>query len=111
MNESILNSVKHALGIESEYQHFDGDIIMHINSILMVLTQIGVGPKDGFSIKDESATWSDLLGDAKDLEAVKTYIYTRVRVIFDPPTSTAAMEAMNNVAKELEWRLNSAVDY
>lgn len=109
--ESILTSVKKMLGIEEDYEHFDPDIIMHINSVLAILTQVGVGPADGFTIKDKTATWSDFFGDGSvNLEPVKTYVYMKVRLMFDPPTSSAAMDSMTKIANELEWRLNVTAD-
>jgi hypothetical protein len=106
--ESILTSIKKLLGITEEYTHFDEDLIMHINSVFMILTQLGVGPATGFAIEDDSATWEDYLPEATGmkLQAVKTYIYLRVRLLFDPPTSSAAMEALNRQISEYEWRLN-----
>lgn len=109
--ESILTSIKKLLGIAEEYEHFDNDIIMHINSVFMILTQLGVGPSKGFAITDSSATWDDFLPeDSEKLQAVKTYMYMKVRLMFDPPTSSAVMESMNRMISELEWRLNVAVD-
>lgn len=108
---SILTSTKKALGIMEDYEHFDPDIIMHINTVLMVLTQLGVGPKDGFRIEDKTSTWQDFLGDSIQLESVKTYVYLRVRLLFDSTTlSSAVLESMNKTISELEWRLNVAVD-
>ena len=108
--DSILTSVKKLLGIAEEYEHFDQDIIIHINSVLMILTQIGVGPSDGFSIVDKEATWSDFVEGIYQIEAVRTYVYLKVRLIFDPPSSSAVMEAINRTVSELEWRLSVAVD-
>ena len=109
--ESILTSIKKLLGIAEEYEHFDNDIIMHINSVFMILTQLGVGPSKGFMITDASASWDDFLPeDSEKLQAVKTYMYMKVRLMFDPPTSSAVMESMNRTISELEWRLNVAVD-
>lgn len=107
--ESILTSVKKQLGITEEYTHFDSDIIMHINTVFMTLTQIGVGPSDGFTIKDASAVWSDFIPEG-NLEAVKTYMGIKVRLIFDPPLSSTHLDSMNRIASELEWRLNVNVD-
>lgn len=104
--ESILTSIKKLLGIDEEDDAFDTDIIIHINSVLMILTDIGVGPTEGFSIADSGDTWEEFLGSGVDYEATKTYVYLKVRSIFDPPASSAALEAMNNQAKEYEWRLN-----
>ena len=106
MNESILDSVKKILGIPSEYDVFDLDLVMHINSIINILAQIGIGPADGYSITDNTATWADFLGDTRGVEMIKTYIALRVRLIFDPPTSSAVMEALKAQIQELEWRLN-----
>ena len=109
--ESILTSIKKLLGIAEEYEHFDQDIIMHINSVFMILRQLGVGPSKGFMITDSSAAWSDFLPENEImLESVKTYIYMKVKLMFDPPTSSAIMESMNRMIGELEWRLNVAVD-
>lgn len=107
MIDSILTSIKKALGIAEEYEHFDPEIIMHINSILAVLTQVGIGPTNGFSIRDKTATWGDFIGEnAKKLNDVQMYIYLRVKLIFDPPSSASVIEAMTNAKNELEWRLS-----
>lgn len=105
---SILTSIKKLLGIDEEYNHFDADIIMHINSVLFILTQIGVGPSEGFVITGEDETWEDFMPEEALVKAqsVKTYIYLKVRLIFDPPTSSTAMTAMKDLIAELEWRLN-----
>ena len=109
--ESILTSIKKLLGIAEEYEHFDNDIIMHINSVFMILTQLGVGPSKGFVITDSSASWDDFLPEGGEkLQAIKTYMYMKVRLMFDPPTSSAVMESMNRMVNEFEWRLNVAVD-
>lgn len=107
--ESILDSIKKLLG-PSGIDHFDTDIIMHINTAFMVLNQLGVGPSEGFSIKDNTAKWSDFLSDETKLEAVKTYIYLKVRLVFDPPNSSSVIESINRQIAEYEWRLNVAVD-
>ena len=106
MQESILTSIKKLLGMTKEYNAFDTDIIMHINSVFMTLSQLGVGPETGFRIKDETATWSMYISDEDNLDAVKTYIYLKVKLVFDPPASSAVMEANKQMIKELEWRLN-----
>ena len=109
--ESILTSIKKLLGIAEEYEHFDNDIIMHINSVFMILTQLGVGPSKGFMITDSSASWDDFLPEGGEkLQAVKIDMYMKVRLMFDPPTSSAVMESMNRMINELEWRLNVVVD-
>lgn len=108
--DSILTSIKKLLGIEEDYNHFDPDIIMCINTVFTVLTQLGLGPSEGFSIEDETAVWSDFLPNTLQLEAVKTYIHLRVKLLFDPPLSSAVLEAMKQQISELEWRLNVIVE-
>lgn len=101
---SILNSVKTAIGLEPDYTEFDSDIIMHINSSFSILSRLGVGPKGGFHIVDDSADWSAFYIDSR-LDGVKTYISMRVRSIFDPPTTSFAINANVEVMKELEFTL------
>lgn len=109
--ESILTSVKKMLGIAEDYEHFDTDIIIHINSVFSVLCQLGVGPEGGYQITDKSQNWSDFIPDGDPrLNMVKSYMYAKVRMIFDPPSSGSVSEAMNNTIKELEFRLNVQVD-
>ena len=108
--ESILTSVKKQLGLTEDYTHFDDDIIMHINSVLMVLTQLGVGPSDGFFIEDADSTWEDFLGESNKLQMVKSYVGLKVRLLFDPPSNSTHMNAINQQISEFEWRLNVAVD-
>lgn len=110
MDDSILTSIKKLLGISEDYEHFDADIIMHINSVFMILTQLGVGPPDGFSIEDDSSVWSNFIGDSSNIESVKSYVYLKVKLLFDPPLSSAAMEATKQLISELEWRLNLAAE-
>ena len=104
--ESILTSIKKLLGITEEYDQFDPDIIMHINSVFMVLTQLGVGPSEGFSIEDDTSVWSDFIQDTNKIEAVKSYIYLKVKIVFDPPQHGPTLEAFKESIKEYEWRLN-----
>lgn len=104
--ESILTSIKKLLGITEECEDFDVDVIMHINSVFSVLTQIGVGPSEGFIISDKYSNWTDFISDTKNIEAVKTYIYLKVKLVFDPPTIASVLESVNSMIKELEWRLN-----
>ena len=106
--DSILTSIKKMLGIQEEYEHFDVDIIMHINTALMILTQMGVGPSEGFMIEDKYDFWEDFV--TENMEAVKTYVYLKVRLVFDPPSSSAVMESINRTISELEWRLNVAAE-
>lgn len=175
--ESILTSVKKLLGITEDYKHFDTDIILHINTVFMVLNQLGVGPSEGFSIEDDTSVWTDFIStnayykaehgidtDTKaemfaptkeiidaailsanqidtgfytttgekvyhastlsgidvfyyvsvanpsQLEAVKSYVYLKVKLLFDPPLSSSVIEATNRMISELEWRLNVSVD-
>lgn len=107
--ESILTSIKLLLGITEEYDHYDPQIIMHINSVFMILRQLGVGPEKGFRIEDKIPTWSDFIPEETDSitwDGVKTYVGAKVKLIFDPPPSSAHIEALKQVASEFEWRLN-----
>lgn len=108
--ESILNSIKKLLGIAEDYDYFDSDIIMHINSVFATLTQLGVGPENGFSIDDESDKWEDFLPEERMLHSVKSYMFMKVKLMFDPPLSSAVIECTKEQIKELEWRLQVAVD-
>ena len=108
--ESILTSIKKLLGIAEDYDHFDPDIIMHINSVFMNLTQIGVGPSAGFGIEDETSTWADFVPDVTKLAAIKSYIFLKVKLLFDPPLSSSVLESYNRQIAELEWRLNAVVE-
>jgi hypothetical protein len=108
--ESILISIKKMLGITEEYEHFDTDLIIHINSVLMILKQLGVGPEEGFSITGPSETWDQFLTNPTQLDLAKSYIYLKTKMVFDPPLSSAVTEAMNRQIGEFEWRLNVAVD-
>lgn len=104
--QSILTSIKKMLGIVEDYKHFDQDIIIHINSAFMILTQLGVGPPSGFMIYDENSLWSDFITDKAKIEAVKSYVYLKVKLLFDPPSNSAVIESINKTIAELEWRLN-----
>ncbi|MCM1524019.1 MAG: hypothetical protein NC120_06135 [Ruminococcus sp.] len=106
--DSILVSVKKLLGIGEEYEHFDPDIIMHINSVILSLNQLGVG-KEGFTVTGKNDTWSEFLGDGS-IEAVKSYVSLKVRTMFDPPVSSAVSEAVNANIRELEWRICLAAE-
>ena len=108
--ESILTSIKKLLGIAEDYIHFDVDLIMHINSVLSILTQIGVGPAEGFSIKDESSVWEDFVPENSKLELIKSYVYMKVKLLFDPPLISAVIESTNRIISELEWRNQVAAD-
>lgn len=106
MSDSILNSTKKILGIGADYDAFDLDIITHINTAFTILTDLGIGPDEGFMIEDDSATWDDFLLGDKRLNSVRTYIYTKVRILFDPPNTSFVIEALNKQIAEIEWRLS-----
>lgn len=103
--DSILDSINKLLGVGNE-EYFNPDIIMHINTVLNILCQMGVGPEEGFLVTDDSQTWSDFLSDNSMTEMVKIYVYLKVKSSFDPPMSSTASEAMNRQISELEWRLS-----
>lgn len=105
--DSILTSVKKDLGIAEAYEHFDSDIIRHINSVFMILNQLGVGPAKCFTITDKYDTWLDFI-ESDQMEAVKSYMYLKVKLLFDPPQSSAAIESINRMISEYEFRLNVA---
>ena len=110
MMDSILASVKKILGITEDYEHFDADIIMHINSVFLILRQMGVGPETPFRIEDETAVWTDFTTDIAQIEMVKTYMGLKVRMIFDPPAQGSVAEAYKAQIAECEWRLNVECD-
>ena len=106
MNTSILTSIKKILGLGSDYTAFDPDVIMHINSVFADLHLMGIGPSAGFAIEDATPVWADFLAGDVTLNAVKTYVYLRVRLLFDPPTSSYMIDAMKEQITKFEWRLN-----
>lgn len=108
--QSILKTIKSLLGPDDNYDVFDTEIVIFINGAISTLTQLGIGPPNGFRITGETETWEDFLGEYEDLESVKTYIYMKVRLVFDPPDNSTVMNAFQEACKELEWRLNIAVD-
>lgn len=108
--DSILSSVKKMLGIDEAYTHFDLDIIVHINATLAQLTQFGIGPDAGFAISGIDETWEMFMGTNPRLNMVKSYVYMRVRYLFDPPLSSAAAEAIKQQLDEFGWRLNIAAE-
>lgn len=113
MNDSVLDSVKLNLGIPIEYSHFDQQILLHLNSVLAILPQLGVGSQEGFFVQDGSFTWGEILGDmAKPYlyMYVKTYVCLRVRLLFDPPASSGAIDAIERQVRELEWRITVTID-
>lgn len=108
MSESILTSVKKRLGIAEDYTFFDADLLMDINTVLMILHQMGVGPTEPMEITDASTVWSDFFDGKTDISAVKTYIALKVKLMFDPPQNSGHTNAINETIRELEWRLYSA---
>lgn len=109
--DSILNSVKKLIGLTEEYKQFDEDLIIHINSVFSILYQLGVGSSP-FSITGKDETWDDFIGTEDDvnIQDVKSYVYFKTKLMFDPPTNSVVMEAINKQIDELEWRLNVEVD-
>jgi hypothetical protein len=106
MDTSILTGTKKILGIPEDYTVFDTDIITHINSVFSTLTQLGIGPPEGFMIEDDTTMWSDYIPDDMEFNSVKSYMYLRVRLLFDPPTTSYLIGAFEKQVSELEWRLN-----
>jgi hypothetical protein len=106
MENSILISTKKILGIAEDYTAFDLDVITHINTAFSTLTQLGVGPAEGFMIEDASAVWDDFVADDLQYNSVKSYVFLRVRHLFDPPTTSYLINASEKQIQELEWRLN-----
>lgn len=109
--DSILTSIKKLLGITEEYTHFDTDLMIHINSALMTLTQLGVGT-EGYMVDGPEDRWTDFIPEISlnKLHAVRSYVYLKVKLLFDPPQSSSVMESINRQISEFEWRLNVAVD-
>lgn len=108
MTESILESIKKLLGIATTYTVFDQDLLIHINSVFMILRQIGVGPEEGYKITGPLNVWSEFSNNDLFIESVKTYVYLKVRLYFDPPQNSSLMQAIQSQINELEWRLNVA---
>jgi hypothetical protein len=108
--DSILNTIKLALGVEADYNGFDTNILLDINSALSNLNQLGVGSTEGFVVIDENDSWTDFLGNSIQLESVKSYILDKVRLSFDPPSNSFLVEAIQKQIQELEWRLMVQVD-
>lgn len=103
--DSILDTTKKLLGLESDYTPFDLDVITHINSVFFELQQLGVGPTNGFSIVDKTSNWSEFVG-TQQINAVKSFMFVKVRLLFDPPASSFALESMSKQAEQMAWRLN-----
>lgn len=111
--ESILTSIKKLLGISEEDENFDTDVMFHINTVFMTLNQLGVGPEEGYVITSDMETWNNFLGDestAKSIQAVKTYTYLNVKILFDPPPSSSALSAMQRESDKLEWRICQQIE-
>ena len=107
ISDSILESTKKVLSLAPEYTAFDMDIVMHINSVFAILHQLGIGPADGFAIEDDTATWSDFLADVIPLNNVKSYVYLRVRMLFDPPATSFLQTSMEKQIEEFGWRIST----
>jgi hypothetical protein len=106
MSESILTSTKKTLGLSEDYTAFDADIIMHINSVFTILNDLGIGPDTGYMIEDAEDTWDMYLGTDLNLNLIRTYMYLRVRLLFDPPATSFHIKAIENELQELEWRIS-----
>lgn len=102
--DSILESIKKLLGIPKEYEAFDADVIMHINTAFAILNQLGLGPEGGYGIEGYDEVWDDYIV-SYNMSMIKTFIYLKVRLAFDPPSSTALIESMQRTLDELTWRL------
>lgn len=102
---SILTDTKQMLGIMEEEKHFDPNIIMCVNSSFVTLSQLGAGPQEPYYITDGTETWEDFMSDIGKAQSIKTYIYLRTRILFDPPSNSFLIEAINNQLAELEWRI------
>lgn len=109
MNDSILNSVKLQLGILPEYTVFDQQLILAINTAFSILHQLGVGPKDGYAIEDESNRWDEVV-TKQSLNMVKSYVFLKVKLLFDPPATSFVLDAYSKQLSEMEWRINSEVE-
>lgn len=105
-NGSILGDVKKLLGLSEDYDVFDLDVILHINSTFSTLHQLAVGPEAGYSIEGVENKWSEFVGASLNINSVKTYVFIKVKLLFDPPTTSYAQEALLKQAQEYEWRLN-----
>lgn len=106
MEDSILTSTKKKLGLTEEYDAFDEDIITYINSTFAILSQLGIGPVGGYMIEDETEQWPDFLGPNMNMNLVRSYVALKVRMLFDPPTTSFLIEALNKQISEFEYRLS-----
>ena len=110
IDDSILLDIKHMIGLLPDDKTFDNILIIHINSAFDNLLQLGVGPLEGYVINSENNKWSEFIDNDKKLEFVKTYIYLKIKILFDSPLSSSLMESYKQTINELEWRLNVAVE-
>ena len=110
MEESILKTIKQLIGCPDDFEQFDLDLIVHINSAFATLTQLGVGPKEGYRITGSDNEWSEFEDDAQKLSLIKDYVYIKTRLLFDPPTSGSLMDSLKEQLKEMEWRLYMLYD-
>lgn len=110
MEESILKTIKKLLGIADEYEYFDADLIVHINSTIMTLSQLGLESAKNFEITGKTETWGDLLRNDTCLNSVKTYLYLKVKLLFDPPSTSSVLESYEQTIRELEWRINVQIE-
>lgn len=109
--DSILNSVKKVLGIVPQYEHYDDDLLFHINTVFAILNQYGVGNDAGYFVRNADDKWSDFMGDDPRLNLVKTFVYAKVRIVFDPPSNSSAADALKKFADELESRIIYMTDH
>ena len=110
-SDSILNSIKKLIGLDQDYTEFDTDLIIHINSVFLDLEQLGAGSQDGFFIEGSTETWEDFLpDDPLVLNSIKSYMYLKVKKLFDTPTSSSAMDSLNSLIDRFEWRINVAIE-
>lgn len=110
MQDSILMTIRKLVCGDPYADHFDTDLLVHINACFSILNQLGVGPESGFVVTDETQSWSSYVADNRILNMVKTYVTLKVKKIFDPPLTSSVLEAMDKEISQLEWRLNVAVD-
>lgn len=108
--DSILTSIKKMLGISEEYEQFDPELMIYINSAFGTLKQLGVGPDSGYSISSKDNTWGEFSSDASEVSLVKSYVYISVRLIFDPPTSSFVLDSLSRQRDEIGWRLNAGAE-
>lgn len=108
--DSILDGTKKLLGLPAEYDPFDQDVIVFINSAFSTLHSLGIGPREAFSITDKASTWPEFIGETKGLESVKEYVYLKVRTVFDPPSNSFTLDAFKQRIDELQFRLYVAAE-